>query len=242
MCENLLAGFLAHAARDAHHDEPSPVFSQRCAGQGPAVGLGGLEPRPHPYRLNAGNRCAGRPFPQVAPTVEAKVWFNRHWYAFSAQRLGLLGHLLAVHRGYHSPRSRSTARKATMSSLTMPSTPSSRRSRIWLGSFTVQTWTGRPSSWAQESSRCSARGTNPRRTGIWAQAGPQHRRVTFPRRPGVAGGPRLAPWTYTAVAPAWPVPAAGGGPRTSRCRPGQGRRQPGSSAGDQPHGRIWGRH
>ena len=59
-----------------------------------------------------------------------------------------------------------------MSSLTMPSTPSSRRSCIWPGSFTVQTWTGRPSSWAQESNRRSARGTNLRRTGIWAQAGP----------------------------------------------------------------------
>jgi hypothetical protein len=31
-----------------------------------------LNQRPHPYQLNAGNRCAHRPFPRSRPTVRAK--------------------------------------------------------------------------------------------------------------------------------------------------------------------------
>ena len=31
-----------------------------------------LNLRPHPYQLNAGNRCANRPFPRSRPTVRAK--------------------------------------------------------------------------------------------------------------------------------------------------------------------------
>jgi hypothetical protein len=82
--------FLAHAARDAHHDEPSPVFSQRLRWSGPAVGLGGLEPPASSLSaevvtavrtaVRAGRSRPSRPEVCVQPA---------NWYALSAQRLGL---------------------------------------------------------------------------------------------------------------------------------------------------------
>ena len=128
-----------------------------------------------------------------------------------------------------------------MSSLTMPSTPSSRRSCIWPGSFTVQTWTGRPSSWAQESIRRSARGTNPRRTGIWAQAGALGTALPGTSPQAARRNRRTSPGPMD-VHSRGPSAACARRRRRSeneRCRPGQGRRQPGSSApGVQPHGRL----
>src|SRR5215218_2367230 len=92
MCENLSAGVPCHAARDAHHDEPSPVFSQRLRWSGPAVGLGGLEPPTSSFRLNAVTAVrtavpAGR-FRPSGPKVCVQP---THWYgyAFSAKRIGL---------------------------------------------------------------------------------------------------------------------------------------------------------
>ena len=43
-----------------------------CAGYGVVVGLPGLEPGPHPYQLNSGNRCADRRFPRSPTTVDTK--------------------------------------------------------------------------------------------------------------------------------------------------------------------------
>ena len=107
-----------------------------------------------------------------------------------------------------------------MSSLTMPSTPSSRRSCIWPGSFTVQTWTGRPSSWAQESIRRSARAAASYR--ICAQAGALGTALPgSPRRRGVSEGlarphGRAQPWPQRGRA------RRGRRSRTSRWHPGQG--------------------
>jgi hypothetical protein len=42
------------------------------AGQSQRWAWEDLNLRPHPYQLNAGNRCADRPFPRSAPTVGPK--------------------------------------------------------------------------------------------------------------------------------------------------------------------------
>src|SRR4029450_9715852 len=57
---------LGHAARDAHHDEPSPVFSQRLRWSGPAVGLPGLEPGTSSLSGIEGSALCGPAFSQVA--------------------------------------------------------------------------------------------------------------------------------------------------------------------------------
>jgi hypothetical protein len=42
-----------------------------------------LDQRPHPYQLNAGNRCADRPFPgHLRPSGPKVCVQSAHWYAF----------------------------------------------------------------------------------------------------------------------------------------------------------------
>src|SRR5215216_4843270 len=60
---------------DPPYAPPQPALDTTIivsAGEGGWWAWEDLNLRPHPYQLNAGNRCANRPFPSSRPTVGAQ--------------------------------------------------------------------------------------------------------------------------------------------------------------------------